>query len=225
MASTIQAQTVGGVAEQCIALAASQFGRLHGYGNDWTTLRIALLWAVEDSGVNIAGSVLRVALCNGTADMPGDATTNNSFGMKQQAAWTRTGSGSTAFYTPPAPWAFTRVGSTESTSLLGNGLVVGTVSYNRSLFFLDVTKGSPNYTLQFFGRSDDTHAGDITPATFLTTIGQVTPAATYHAYNTPSGNALAVNVGTNGILDTVYVGWNLLSPRLFISNLAVVRLA
>ena len=41
----------------------------------------------------------------------------------------------------------------------------------------------------------------------------------------PTGTGLAIDTGTNGILDTVYCGWNLLTPRIFISNLAVVRLA
>ena len=75
--------------DQCIALSASQFGRLHGYGNNWNTLRIALSYNVEDTGATLTGTMLRFGLCHGTANMPGDATTDNSYGIKFQQSWAR----------------------------------------------------------------------------------------------------------------------------------------
>ena len=75
MASTIQSQTISAVTDQCIALAASQFGRLHGYGDNWNTLRFGTQFNVEDTGGTLYNQVFRVGLCHGTANMPGDATT------------------------------------------------------------------------------------------------------------------------------------------------------
>jgi hypothetical protein len=224
MASTIQSQTIGGVGDQCIALAASQFGRAHGYGDNWNTLRVAINFNVEDSGGNLSSVVLRVGLCSGTANMPGDSTTANSYGINLSLATLYRLVSTYAYYQNCAPVAFSRVGSVETTSATNINFQMSTVSNTRSMLFLDIIKGSPNYTMKAFYRNAY-GAFDSTPAVFLAAVGHATPSATSHTYVSPTGTALAINTGTNGILDTVYVGWNLLTPRLFISNLAVVKLA
>jgi hypothetical protein len=93
----------------------------------------------------------------------------------------------------------------------------------RGAWFVDIIKGSPNYTFKMFYNNNGGTA-DMTPAAFLAQIGSLAPASTNYIYSGAIGS-LAVNVATNGVLDTVYCGWNLVTPRLFISNLAVVRLA
>ena len=99
-------------------LSASQFGRAHGYGDNWNTLRIALSYNVEDTGATLTGTMLRFGLCHGTANMPGDATTDNSYGIKFQQSWGRAGG---LYYiqvtTGTAPY-FTRVGGTRNHSHL-----------------------------------------------------------------------------------------------------------
>jgi hypothetical protein len=224
MASTIQSQTIGS-ADLCIALAASQFGRAHGYGDNWNTLRVALLFAVEDTGANLTGSLLRVGLCKGTNNMPGDATTDNSYGIKYQATWNRA-NGTYYEMATSVPWAFSRVAAVETTSATNIATAnICFVNHCRECLFLDIIKGSPNYTFKAFVSTATT--GDVTPAVFLAQAPSNPPAIGIpaHTYLSPTGTALAIDTGTNGILDTVYVGWNLLTPRLFISNLAVVKLA
>jgi hypothetical protein len=227
MPSTIQSQTIGS-ADLCIALAASQFGRAHGYGDNWSTLRVALLCNFESTAANLSSTVLRIGLCRGTTNMPGDATTDNSYGIKFQPTWTYEGSTTFDYWVNPNPYptAFCRVGSSESTGATtgGSNVRIGLVNGKRTCFFLDVIKGSPNYTFKTFNASSTSFA-DATPATFLTQAQQSTPSLSNYTYTSPTNTSLAVNAATNGILDTVYVGWNLLTPRLFISNLAVVRLA
>jgi hypothetical protein len=222
MASTIQSQTIGS-ADLCIALAASQFGRAHGYGDNWNTLRVALNYNVEDTGAGLTGTILRVGLCNGTTNMPGDATTNNSYGIKFQAAWARSGNLYYLQTTTGDPLAFTRVGNTETTSLTNVVTHIPFVNGNRAALFLDIIKGSPNYTFNLFYQSGINI--NVTPANFLAQVTSLSPVLGNHTYASPTGTALAVDTGTNGILDTVYVGWSMLTPRIFIGNLAVVRLA
>jgi hypothetical protein len=224
MASTIQSQTIGS-ADLCIALAASQFGRAHGCGDNWNTLRVALNYNVETTGASLAGTVLRVGLCKGTANMPGDATTDNSYGIKFQQAWLYLAGPPVRYaqYTTGDPFAFTRVGTTETTSVTNVQPLISAVSSCRCSLFVDIIKGSPNYTFKMLFLSGT--AVDVTPAAFLGQISAVTPALTNHTYSSPTGTSLAVNTGLNGVLDTVYVGWNTLTPRIFIGNLAVVRLA
>ena len=45
------------VTDQCIALSASQFGRAHGYGDNWNTLRIALAHNVKTRARIYPGAV------------------------------------------------------------------------------------------------------------------------------------------------------------------------
>ena len=224
MASTIQSQTIGS-ADKCIALAASQFGRAHGYGDNWNTLRVGINYNVESTAANLVGTVLRVGLCHGTTNMPGDATTDNSYGIKFQATWSYSTTAWTHYLqqTSGDPFAFSRVGSVETTSVTNATPNIGTVNGIRVCLFLDIIKGSPNYTFKLFycnGTPSDT-----TPTTFLAQVASAAPALGGHTYASPTGTSLAIDTGTNGILDTVYVGWNLLTPRIFIGNLAVVRLA
>lgn len=228
MASTIQTQTISSVTDQCICLAASQFGRPHGYGGNWTKLRIGLNWNVETTGAAFSGMVLRVGLCSGTASMPGDGTTTNSYGLKFTGSWAYYGGG---YYINSGTGnlnAFSKVGATETlSSNLSNTtqqwmLWAGNM---RGCWFLDIAKGSP-YTFTVFAPNTNSGQTDCTPAQFLALAGQQPPSRTLYVYNSyAGGTGLTVSEGTYGILDTVYVGWNLLSPRIFIGNLAVVRLA
>jgi hypothetical protein len=227
MAATIQYYT-GGTEEKCIALSAAQFGRTHGYGNEWNTLRFGLLLSNEDSGASLTGVVLRIALCSGVTNMPGDATTDNSYGIKFSPSWSRLNS-------PPVSYrwlsgsndtyAFTRVGAVETTTASGVANIRPPVSgVARSAFFLDVTKGSPNYTFNFFMR-DAITTNDITPATFMDQVSLSVPTLLNHAFKNPTGSAALAVDESNGVLDTVYVGWAHVTPRILISNIAVVRLA
>ena len=228
MASTVQLQTIGS-ADKCIALSASQFGRTHGYGDSWTTLRVALNFNVEDSGSDINGMVFRAGLCSGTVNMPADATTANSYGIKVvsvlAAPFSRIFS-TYPYYQNAVLTAFSRVGVVETTA--STNIVTGwhwsTVGNTRSMLFIDIIKGSPNYTFKVFRRAGYA-ATDSTPAAFLATVTQPAPVYDTHLYSSPTGTALPINTGANGILDTVYVGWNLVAPRLFIGDLAVLKRA
>ena len=224
-ASTIETQTISAVTEQCIALAASQFGRAHGYGDNWNTLRIGLNCNFESSGASLVGTVLRIGLCHGTTHMPGDATTDNSYGIKFQPAWYYHAGSDYAVNPTPYPNAFSRVGTTETLSATDLNGRIGLVGLKRVCFFLDIIKGSPNYTFKVFMPSSSGTFADSTPAIFLAQVTSLTPTLTACSYTSPTGTGLAINTGTNGVLDTVYVGWNMLTPRFFIGNLAVVRLA
>jgi hypothetical protein len=228
MASTIQIQTISAVDDKCIAMSASQWGRAHGYGDSWNTLRVALNFNVEDTGSDLTGTVLRIGLCHGTTNMPGDAATDNSYGFKFNPGFTRYGGPPPGYYPAGDGLAFSRVGSSESTSSTNLGhttqswlMLTGTT---RTCFFLDIIKGA-SYTFNAFSANTNGSQVDVTPSDFLTLANNVTPSRSLYTYASPTGTGLAIDTGANGILDTVYVGWNLLTPRLFIGNLAVVKLA
>ena len=226
MPSTIQSQTISAVTDQCIALASSQFGRLHGFGDSWNTLRVAISIAVEDTGANIPGVVFRLGLCHGTTNMPGDVTTDNSYGLEFITGFQRNAGPPVNYSQLASPVAFRRVGSTETTGATNMTYgVIGAVNVCRQVIFVDIIKGSPNYTFKVFYKYNLTSTVDIPPASFLAQVPLASPSLSNYTYQSPTGTSLAIDIGANGILDTVYCGWNLLSPRIFIGNLAVVRLA
>lgn len=219
MPSVISTQTIGS-ADNCIVLQGSQFGRQHGYGDNWSILRIGLLLNIVDAG-SFPGSLFRVALCHGTVNMPGDATTDNSYGCEFSGSWSR----GTYGYNM-ANSAFTRVGTTKVLSPTNISPRIAFQGVSRYVLFMDITKGSPNYTFAFWYHSGN-GAGDVTPASFANFLGVPSNllSLTDQTYGTPTGTSLAVDTATNGILDTVYCSWNLLYPTIWISSLGVVRIA
>jgi len=221
MPSVINTQTIG-ASDLCIVMNNSQFGRAHGYGDTWNSLRIALLFSAGPDNVqSITGNVFRVGLCNGTVNMPGDVTTNNSYGVNFFGTWAR---GTYGWNMSNS--AFRRVGSTETLSATNISPRLSFQGVSRYPLFIDIVKGSPNYTFNFWYHSGNGTA-DMTPASFF---GYLNIPGTYLSYTdttygAPTGTSLAIDTATNGILDTVYCGWSATTWSLWISYIAVVRLS
>lgn len=181
----------------------------------WTKLRVALLLNILDSGVNITGTIrFAYGLCAGSTNIPGDATcTHFVGGLLASSPWARN--------TPPTRYsgnafAAKLVGTTLTTSAIAACTYVVTPS---QMLFIDITKGSPNYSLQAFFSVSTTVA---TYATFLTQSLAGTPSATGHSY--PAAETIAVNEGVDGILDHACVWWNKADPAWDIAAWRVFRL-
>ena len=121
------------------------------YGDSWNTLRVAISIAVEDTGANIPGVVFRMGLCHGTTNMPGDVTTDNSYGLEFITGFQRNAGPPVNFVSLLRRSPFRRVGSTLTTGATSwfTGLI-GVVNACRQVIFVDIIKGSPNYTFKVF---------------------------------------------------------------------------
>lgn len=118
-----------------------------------------------------------------------------------------------------------RVGSTTTTGttfFTGNFIVFDATTANRSARYVDIQKGSPNYTLNIFGR-DQNAASDVSQAQFIAQSALTTPAITNHSLRT--AQTIAVNEGTDGTLDHVCIAWDRSGPVIEISDLLLVKLA
>lgn len=193
----------------------------------WVTLRIALLMDITDSGGNLTGTPrFGVGLCSGAVNILGDTTTDNWVGfISNSASWTRATIPSR--YESSDSRAATRVGTTltvAGTDAIGAATWRLLADGSRKLFFVDITRGSPNFTVfcSLFSTSL-TGSTDISDAIFVTQSVSGVPAATSHQAAT--AQTIAVDEGTNGTLDHVNIWYNQVAAPLRIANFRVFRVA
>jgi len=227
MASTILLRNIGGVDDKRIVLSNSNFARPFSVASGWTQLRIAMRLIMRNTGANLTSTPRFFAgLCSGSTNLPLDATTTHFVGIRfTSATWTyQVG--------PPVRYASLTANvakKVNTTWTEGNQIFITTnhmmadaTTTNRQFLFVDITKGSPNFTVTTFHRNNVT-AGDLTVAEFLLAAPLAPPTVVNHTAGT--GQTTAVNEGTDGTLDHVCVGWDRSTPEIEICDLAVVKLA
>lgn len=227
--SSIKSRTYSSIVDNRIALSNSNFARPHGVGS-WSKLRVALRISGTDSGASLTAPEFAFGLCAGTTNIYKDGTTDHFAGMRTTGNWTRTtNSGILNYQTGGGIWQpFKRIGTTTTTStnLAGAGIIVSanaaTVA-TRYLLFLDILKGSPNYTFSLFDPNGGNFAADATASDFLTQAVLTTPSFSGHVVNASA--TLAVDEATNGTLNCVNLYWDQIDPKIELSDLAIVRLS
>ena len=176
--------------------------------SNWTRLRVAVRVRLEETGNDYAGTPrFGIGLCSGGTDIIGDYTTTHFVGMvTNDATWTRTVSGAT-YYTINPVVAATKVGTTLT---LGGNLSTSLVlqpAYSK-LIQLDITKGSPNFTLNFSMHSSAQSNNAISGSNYdYVSAYTVPPPNAGHAAG-GSSPTIAVDEGTNGALDHVCIWWD-----------------
>lgn len=231
-ASTILKRTYSSVDDQRIVLSNSHFARLHGVSS-WSKLRVALRISMTDSGGNLASTPeFFVGLCSGTTNIYKDSTTDHCVGVQTfSSGWTRNTSSFTAWYTSggSAIRPIKKVGSTVT-----NGSAIGADGLNlpadvtsgtphRAVYFVDISTGSPNYTVQTYYWTTGSNFTDWSASDFLTNAELDSPSVSQ--FGKSATQTIAVNEGTDGTLNAVNVYWDRTTPQIEISDLAVVKLA
>ena len=223
------------MADKRIVLSNSQLARPFSIAS-WTKVRIALRLIMTNTGANISSASFWVGLSSGTTNLIMDATTDNWCGIV-----TATGASAApvtmVYGTSPSRYKYSsnvmaakRVGSTatSNSSTIDSadfmGLKADATLAHRSLLFVDITRGSPNYTINAALAYDYWSAGtgDATLADFLLQAETASPSHTNHVAGT--AKTLAVDEST-GAFNAVNIGWNKTSPTIEICDLAVVKLA
>lgn len=171
-----------------------------------------------------------MGLCHGTTNLIGDTNTDNFLGvMTNDASWTYNSGTS-----PAAQWgtitmhATTKVGA--STTFDATNIATGNVyltatgdvpSAFRQVQAIEITTGSPNYTVKWFYNFNLTVGGggsDITSSAFLTQMGL--SSMTLPGYTYGNTRTMAVNEGTNGAFDAVSMWWNRSDTNLYVYDIA-----
>lgn len=193
-----------GSGEMAVRMTDARFARqpIPSVFTGWTTLRVALLIRLINNGVNLTGTPrFGFGLCAGGTNILGDATTDHFAGMlSTTATWTRNATFYGQFSVNPAKRVNTTI--TTGTALTPNTLIMtGTTS---SLFFIDITKGSPDYSFQTFCRVNTT--GTPALSDFLLQSVNAVPVFASHSYT--AAQTLAVNEATDGTFDYSCVWWD-----------------
>ena len=172
----------------------------------WTGIRIGFRMLMGDSGANLTGTpLLAFGLCSGGTDIMGDATTTHFVGgLTADATWTRATSPTRYSFAPFN--AMKRVGVTDT---IGGDMVASCTLLNQfnRVFYLDITKGSPNYTLSLFYGSSSTSSG-VSTAVFQQEFRASVPAISTPAHTQGAGVTVAVDEGVDGTLDHLCFSWD-----------------
>jgi len=231
-ASAIKSRTYSSVIDERIALSNSHFARPHGVGT-WNKLRIALRVSMTDTGAGLTSLPdFSVGLCAGTTNIYKDATTDHFVGVRTEAtSWTRSG---TSYYSASGGGTSLRSIKRVGSTITSGGAIGSSYAFNcnnnaasaalRWLYFVDITKGSPNYTLDVFVNGA-VSAVDISAADFLLYAPNASPTVSGHSFAGGTPSTVAVDEATNGTLNCVNLHWDQVDPKIELSDIAIVRLS
>jgi hypothetical protein len=226
MPSTTLIRTIGGVQDERVVMSNSHWARPHGVAV-WSKLRIAFWISMRDGGATLTSSpIFAVGLSSGSANILGDLATTHFVGMKT--------TGTTMPYIPGPPPLY-QLYPMESGKMIGAtwtaaAVWLSTSGYimadapagNRCCLLIDITKGSPNFTLNGYARINGT-AGDIDEATFKAQSELNVATLTNHALG--NSGTVAVDEATDGVLDHINVSWDRTTPEIEISAHGPFKLA
>jgi hypothetical protein len=170
----------------------------------WSKIRVGVRVQADASGATITTPTFALGLCSGTSNIFGDATVTHFVGFADILTWTPS-SGWFQISVKPSK----KVGSTLTQgTAIGSPVIwgnLGTDPARRSLLFADITKGSPNYTINFFARTA-LSVSDPTATDFVTQMSLASPSLANHAAGT--NQTIAVDEGTDGTLDSLNLFWS-----------------
>jgi len=208
MAEIIQWST--GFTDKGLALTNEEFVRTLYVGSTWTKIRLGIHFSPRTQAVSMAGVQFILGLCSGKTNPYNAGSTTNFVGV----TWAGFGavSGNLNSYFGPPYFVYSngnsilkRVGSTTTMLGLNSSAIIYmclTEANQRGMLFLDITKGSPNYTF----------------STFYSTFSAKSTSEFWAAFTTDSVPPPGCSTGINaqsaafdesaGALDTFDLYWN-----------------
>ena len=236
MATTVKLRTISAVDDKRIQLSNSCCARkwTTDLGTSWTKIRVGARVSITDSGATLTSTPrFAFGIQSGISNLFLDAggPTHWAGVVSYEASWGR--------YVTPVKYDLSgesgpcmKVSKKIATSLTEGSTVASariciadaTVA-SRIVMFLDITKGSPNFTFNLFTWQNNIGngaMGDVTLATYLAQIVLASPSITNHAAESAT---LAVDEASNGYFDSVGFSWNRTDALIELSDVTVVRLS
>lgn len=215
------------IQDTVVDLDNEQLGRPIDIGSNWNRIRIGMRWAISGSG-QVSTPRWYVGMSAGTGSMIA-ASSSIFLGLE----WENAGSGVSlndygTYYANlgGAGWKLvTKINSVESNNgqnALGT-CYVGTVPYRRSYAILEITKGTPNYTVGMVmpkaAGFTDTSLNQLT-ASIMSPSLVGAPGLSNGIFHSQS---IAYS-DSSGSLDTINVYWGTNSHALEISEIIYVKM-
>lgn len=220
-------ENLGG--ENRIVLDNSRFARPVAFmtGNSWQKIRIAMRLCMSDTGGSVSPCSFYVGICAGTSAIIGDPSAAHWFGVNFVGNFNTFG-----YATSPNRYQclFAAGGNIVNGVLVSSSPAdmetdqwqIGAGESNRTCLFVDILKGNPNYSCQYF-RNTQNACTDVDSATFLNQALNDPPTIADHSF--VAAQSWAANDTTQGQFTAVNISWNRTTPVFKISDLAVIQLA
>jgi len=215
---TTQGDTSGGT-EKDIIMSNCSFGRQVSLPAGWSKVRVGTRMWITNFGSGPAGTPqFAFGLCSGTTNLVGDASTTYFVGVSTNTAtWGYTGTNS---YNVINLVPTTKSGSSF---IFGGNIATDWHSpYTGSLpmlFFVDITKGTPNYTFNVFSMISANPSSYVSSATFQSDMPLTSPSLANHGFG--SAQTLAVNETLSGSLNCISAYWNRSDFNVYLMDIAV----
>ncbi len=201
-------------------------------GTSWQKIRIGMRFSIYDTGsdATVAPGTfmgLQLGICQGDSYALTDPNIVDFMGFKIPDGSTRTywsrGSGyaPAIYYSTDYICLLTKTGAswTRSSVTNGNTYLAAAPAILRSLLYLDITKGSPSYTLTLRSPTSASMT-DASRYAYLTSLeneaAPVSPAAF-------SATTLTLDYAGAGLHDSVAIHWGNLIPAIDICDINVLR--
>lgn len=229
-------QTFSDGADISLELGNEEWVRQMVISNNWNHIRIGLLYQVTGTAnTTNAGTNFAVGICSGTGAPFGVLTTTNFVGIEcvNVLGWVANAGQPYYSYASSNLFACKKVGgsvTTAATNLADSvGLYVPTIAgaARRGLLYVDITKGTPNYTIGISAPPNTSAASDWTVPFLVSGMTQTFGSIVVNSVSMSTGNGaqtLACDE-TAGIFDTVDIYSNLLSNPFEIQEVAIEKLA
>jgi hypothetical protein len=233
MSQTIISRTISAATDKRAKITNGNIFRKLAMGNNWTKIRIGLQMSFDGSATVSGTPRFAVGLQSGIINSYG-AGPDNFLGVRFNSSmstldWT---SDTVNYYrTSVAPVVTKKIGGTDTDgSNLGSNVYFSSAPATaRTGFLIEITKGSPNYTVSAaFASSAAAGKADLTDADFanLLEMTNMSDASTVvsSGYNASSGISLAFDQ-VAGVLDTFVVYWSKTVPPLEISAVGIRKVS
>jgi hypothetical protein len=202
-----------------LVLANGEAIRATSYTSNWTQIRVGILGGLVNTSADIVGNpVLAFGVCAGNTNGYGAASSTHVVGVRTQAA-------SFAYHAGPPAYIdnigaatsqrFKKIGATVTATNMpftNNGMISATTSI-RSALFVEIQRGSPNFTIGLAGATSAAGAqADLTQTEFYSMM-ELPFGGTYSSVKSGYGfiggsSSFAVDEATNGVCDHIFVFWD-----------------
>lgn len=207
--------------DKFVRLAGEEFTRqidLTQFGNSWTKMRIAINFAVQDTGGgNFTNSFLFVGLCNGTATPYGSQLCTHAlgyvYGHESGVTWTYVAGGGNPYYTANNFYAIRKVGVTETRAAVGSATFTAPTTagalLRRGWLATSITQAATSATIAGMTTAFASVNADSWYENFLYTTGQGPTPVPLESAAVSNTQTISPGAGwNNNVLNTVNIYWS-----------------
>jgi hypothetical protein len=230
MSTTIIERTIASATQEAISFSDSAIARLIPIPSGWTKIRIGLRLHFTQ-GTFVTPTFFAVGLCHGTTKLVNGIDCDHFAGVISDSGFTSNGNtaGSVYFNVNMRPFTRTSSGLSVGTNIAADTRYGNTANLNsadRSPLFVDITKGSPDYTMNIWDSKLGT-AHDFTEANFQVMLNdKINPQYDGNAIlDTGTDRTIAVDEAADGAFNALSVWWNQSGVTMEVCDLGFAVLA